>query len=64
MKVLKTFDTDGDKRLDRSEFALFLVKFCDAVGANFDEIIDFMIVTTALKENSAEEEKFIKCILQ
>lgn len=63
-KVLDVFDADGNKRLDRSEFALFLVEFAKTLGTDFDEMVDFMIVTTALKQNTKEDENFIKCIQQ
>jgi hypothetical protein len=62
IKVLTTFDTNSDEKLDRNEFAFFVAKFSNTLGADMHEIIDFMIVTTALKESSECEEKYIKSI--
>jgi hypothetical protein len=59
IKVINDFDTDGDQKLDRHEFALFVARFTEACEADLDEMIDFMIVTSALKDNSASCEQYI-----
>lgn len=60
--VMKSFDTNSDDSLDRDEFALFVVKFASALGADLHEMVDFMIVASALKDNSEEEKKYIKSL--
>ena len=62
IKVMTEFDVDGNQKLDRNEFALFVAKFSSMLGSDVHDMIDFMIVTTALKDNSESEEKYIKSI--
>lgn len=64
LKVMNVYDADGNKRLDRNEFTLFLLEFSKTIGSNFDEMVDFMIVTSVLKQNTKQDEKFIRCIQQ
>ena len=60
--MMKNFDTDSDDSLDRNEFALFVVTFANTLGTDLHEMIDFMIVASALKDNSEDEKKYIKSL--
>jgi len=60
---MEAFDKDSNKKLDRKEFALFLVKFAKQNNEDLLELIDFLAVTSLMEENSAEEEKFIRSII-
>ena len=51
IKVLNAFDTNADQSLDHKEFALFITQFVKTCGADLSEMIDFMIVTSALKDS-------------
>lgn len=62
IKVMNDFDTDGDQTLDRNEFACFVTRFAYQLEADFHEMVDFMIVTSAMKENSETERRYIKSI--
>ena len=60
--MLTAFDTNSDQQLDPKEFALFVTKFTNTCGADLHKMLDFMIVTSVLKENSEAEQKFIASI--
>ena len=62
IKVMNAFDTNADQKLDQKEFALFIARFAETCGANLSGMIDFMIVASALKNNSDSEQKYIKSI--
>jgi hypothetical protein len=62
IKVMNDFDTNDDQQLDRNEFALFVARFSSVLDADMHEMVDFMIVTSAMKENSETEKKYIQSI--
>ena len=62
IKVMNDFDTDSDQKLDPNEFGLFVEKFAIACQANSDEMIDFMIVASVLKGNTAETEIYFESL--
>lgn len=62
IKVMNDFDTNDDQQLDRNEFALFVARFSNVLDADMHEMVDFMIVTSAMKENSETEKKYIQSI--
>ena len=47
------FDTNGDKALGRHEFVHAMVHYSKAFNADLHELIDFMVVTTGLKQKNA-----------
>ena len=59
---MNAFDSNSDSKLDLNEFALFIAKFAKTCGASLSGMIDFMIVTSALKNNSESEQKYIQSI--
>jgi len=62
IKAFDAFDTNSDEKLDRDEFPRFIAQFARMACSDLSELIDFMIVTSALKENKESEEKYIKSI--
>ena len=62
ISLMDAFDLDQDQKLNRSEFILFLVQFAKMAETDFDEMLDFMIVTAAIKENSEAEVKYLKSL--
>jgi hypothetical protein len=62
MKVMTAFDTNSDQKLSFKEFALFVEEFTKTCGADVNDMIDFMIVTSALKENSDQEKRYIQSL--
>jgi len=56
------FDEDKDQKLDPVEFAKALLAFSKAAEIDVHEVIDFMVVTSVMEENSPEEEAYIKAI--
>ena len=58
---MTTYDSNEDSKLDINEFALFIEEFTKTCGADHvNDMIDFMIVTSALKENSEQEKRYIQ----
>jgi len=62
MAAMVAYDTNNDQKLDRKEFAEFLVHFAEASDVSISELIDFMVVTSSLRDNSEAEEKYIASI--
>lgn len=56
------FDENDDQQFDRTEFAIFLTKFSSTVGVDLHELIDFMVVTSALKDNDEAEKEYVDSI--
>ena len=48
-------DVNGDNVLDKEEFACAMVSYADSCGADVHELIDFMVVVTALDSKSASK---------
>lgn len=60
--AMLTFDENDDQKLDRVEFAVFLAKFSKAAEVDLHELIDFMVVASALKDDDEAEKAFINSI--
>jgi len=48
-RKLMALDADGDRRLDKEEFATAMVTYADAMKTELHQLIDFMCVVTALE---------------
>jgi hypothetical protein len=59
---MSTFDISHDGGLNREEFAVFVIKFATLLRSDLNDMIDFMIVTTALKENTEAEKKYMNAV--
>ena len=59
IKILDNFDHDEDGKLNKVEFADFMKNFSDTTEAVFLELLDFMIVTTALVDNTDAEKAYM-----
>lgn len=53
---------DKDGKLSREEFARLLTAFAQASLVSIHELIDFMVVTSAVKDNSTIEKAYIKSV--
>mmetsp|Transcript_12828 Transcript_12828/g.19504 ORF Transcript_12828/g.19504 Transcript_12828/m.19504 type:complete len:474 (-) Transcript_12828:239-1660(-) len=60
--TIKQFDTNHDLSLDRKEFAILLVKFSKTVKAELHELIDFMVVQSALKDNDDADKAYVASV--
>ena len=59
--MMKRFDHDGNQQLDRKEFCQLIAEFAStALTIDVDELVDFMIVETALRENTEEERRYVR----
>ena len=62
ISTMLAFDANKDGELDREEFALFLSRFAKAAHTELDELIDFMVVQSALKDNDEAEKAYVKTL--
>ena len=62
MQVIRSFDMDHDGKLSREEFARLLTAFAQTSLVSTHELIDFMVVTSAVKDNSTVEKAYIKSV--
>ena len=60
--AMLAMDKNGDGVLDKEEFALLVNKFSRASGADILTFVDFLCVQTVLRDNTPEEEAYIKSI--
>lgn len=60
--AMLSFDENSDQRLDRKEFATLLCQFAKAARVPLHELIDFMVVTSAVKDNSQVERAYIDSV--
>jgi len=60
--LMDAYDVDGDHTLDPAEFCLFMVEFAKLAGTDLDDTLDFMIVQSAMQENSEAEVKYLKAL--
>ena len=58
-QALAVFDVDADQKLDRADFAHFINQFCNACGADFNTLAEFLILLAALEDNPGEELAFL-----
>lgn len=56
--VMIGFDEDANNKLDQSEFARVLVNFAKTLDVDLHEMIDFMCVTSALRDNTDYEKAY------
>ena len=47
--MLKVHDADGNRQLDRAEFADYITSFVHQAGYDFDQVIDYLITLTQQK---------------
>mmetsp|Transcript_12162 Transcript_12162/g.32725 ORF Transcript_12162/g.32725 Transcript_12162/m.32725 type:complete len:473 (-) Transcript_12162:180-1598(-) len=52
--MLLAHDKDENQKLDRAEFGRFLVEFCETLGADFDELADYLVVAALVGRSEAE----------
>jgi len=62
VEAMLTFDENNDQKLDRKEFATLLAQFSHAAKVQLHELIDFMVVTSAVKDNSEIERAYIDSV--
>jgi hypothetical protein len=62
LAAMLSFDENQDQMLDRREFATFLARFAKAAHVPLHELIDFMVVTSAVKDNSQVERAYIDSV--
>jgi hypothetical protein len=60
--AMLSFDENADQRLDRREFATLICQFAKAARVPLHEFIDFMVVTSAVKDNSQVERAYIDSV--
>eukprot|EP00184_Porphyridium_aerugineum_P002764 CAMPEP_0184697084 /NCGR_PEP_ID=MMETSP0313-20130426/4176_1 /TAXON_ID=2792 /ORGANISM="Porphyridium aerugineum, Strain SAG 1380-2" /LENGTH=457 /DNA_ID=CAMNT_0027155845 /DNA_START=80 /DNA_END=1453 /DNA_ORIENTATION=- len=61
-QLMLTFDDDGNETLDPVEFANFLNEFCEAVGADFDELADYLVIACISGSDDAAESALLDAI--
>ncbi|KAA8497747.1 hypothetical protein FVE85_5332 [Porphyridium purpureum] len=54
--MMLAFDADENNTLNRMEFADFLNSFCETIGADFDELADYLVVARAVQDSSSERD--------
>lgn len=59
-QVMSTFDKTKAGSLNLEEFSRFIVSFAKAAGIKLLDMLDFMIVVTAVHVNTEDELEFIK----
>ena len=64
IELMDAFDVDRDQKLNCQEFVLFIVQFAKLAETDLDDLLDFMIVTSALKENDEAEVKYLKSLME
>lgn len=58
--VMKHFDNSHSGNLDKQEFASFVVNFATTAAVDLLDMLDFMLVVMALKENAEAEKEYVK----
>ena len=62
MQAISSFDDNNDGKLSREEFAKMVITFAKSASVSPHELIDFMVVTSAVKDNSTVEKAYIKSV--
>lgn len=62
VKAIRSFDDNGDAKLDRVEFGHMLSLFATKTKIPLHELIDFMVVTSALKDNDEGMMSYIASV--
>jgi Ca2+-binding EF-hand superfamily protein/Arc/MetJ-type ribon-helix-helix transcriptional regulator len=60
--TMLAFDENSDQKLDRVEFALAITNYAKALEADPLDLIDFMVVVSALGDDDATEKAYLKAI--
>ncbi|CAB9512864.1 Stress-induced-phosphoprotein 1 [Seminavis robusta] len=60
--AMLAFDQDGNQKLDKEEFAHALTKFARGIEVDLHELIDFLVIVSALSDNDPMESAYIKAI--
>jgi len=60
--VIHTFNKNADGKLNKQEFATFIVNFASTANIELVDMLDFMIVVSALKDNTEAEQEYLKAI--
>jgi hypothetical protein len=58
--VMVGFDEDSNQKLDPAEFARVVVNYARTLDVDLHDMIDFMCVTSALKDNTDYEKAYAK----
>jgi len=62
ISTMITFDANHDGKLDKAEFAHFMEQLAISSDVEINELLDFMVVTSAMKENGMEERQYVEYI--
>ena len=62
MHVMDAFDSDHSGALNKEQFASFVVNFAVTATVDLVDMLDFMLVVMALKNNSDAEKHYVKTI--
>ena len=57
-QVIKAFDRNHDGKLGHHEFSTFIVNFASTANMQLLDLLDFMIVVMALKENTDAQQEY------
>jgi hypothetical protein len=60
--ALLAFDEDNNQKLDRVEFAVALTNYAREADVNPLDLIDFMVVVSALSDDDEVEQAYLKAI--
>jgi Ca2+-binding EF-hand superfamily protein len=60
--AMLAFDSNQDQKLDRVEFAVALTSFAKSVGVDPLDLVDFMVVVSALADDDETEKAYLKAI--
>mmetsp|Transcript_20994 Transcript_20994/g.35789 ORF Transcript_20994/g.35789 Transcript_20994/m.35789 type:complete len:217 (-) Transcript_20994:52-702(-) len=60
VRLMVRFDQDGDQRLNQEEFCLAMQQFAHTMYISLHELIDFMVVESALRDNNERDEQYVQ----
>mmetsp|Transcript_32879 Transcript_32879/g.37417 ORF Transcript_32879/g.37417 Transcript_32879/m.37417 type:complete len:476 (+) Transcript_32879:194-1621(+) len=60
--AMEEYDIDKNQGLEKQEFAKFLVNYAKESNKDVHELIDTLAVISLMRENSEEEERYIKAL--
>ena len=60
--VMEHFDNNHSGNLDKQEFSSFVVNFATSAGVDLLDMIDFMLVVMALKDNAEAEKEYVMTV--
>lgn len=59
-KAIRIFDEDSDERLSIGEFANMLTRFADSSGIDLHQLIDFMVVQAAVRDDVRQDQAYLR----